>query len=324
VTLRRACCTVLLGEHAGVTEQPVAASSTVPFYCFTDDPDLTSQTWEVIRVDARFALDSARSARRLKILGDERLLDLDESLWIDEKVVLLADPATVLDDWLSDHDIALPVDTHRRDVADEFRAVVAGGLDDPARVWEQLNHYELAHPELLTAAPLWTGIMARRHGRPMVDRAMTAWFEDVLRYSMHDQLSVQAALTSVGLDVRRVDHDALAAAVDLTEDVHLPPAPSASWQTSAQSHLARVRDLEEQCSTCQAMKDESARLAELSDALDEERRDLLASLLLREQALISIHAAGRWPDWASRLRSSQAMAPARAAYHAARKVAGRE
>jgi redox-sensitive bicupin YhaK (pirin superfamily) len=41
--------TTLVGGYEELNEQPIAQSSSIPFICLTDDPALTSNTWQIRR-----------------------------------------------------------------------------------------------------------------------------------------------------------------------------------------------------------------------------------------------------------------------------------
>jgi hypothetical protein len=203
---RRAVYTAVIGGYEALVEQPRAVTSDVPFLCLTDDPGLVSDTWTVVPVEAPFACDQVRSSRRLKILGHPSVAEFDEVLWVDNRVRLRADPHELLDAWLDGTDLALPSHSYRDDLLDEFRAVLDLGYDDPTRVYEQLWHYTRERSHVLGQKPLWTAIIARRPSAD-VELTMRSWFDDVLRYSRRDQLSVLAALDRTGLSPRVVDLD---------------------------------------------------------------------------------------------------------------------
>jgi Protein of unknown function (DUF616) len=190
---RRAVYTALMGQYETLQEQPVARESDIPFICFTDDPSLESSTWDIRLVEPLFPLDSIRSARTLKIVGNEVTQEYDETLWIDNRVILTARPEEILDSWLERSDIAVFEHSFRDSVSAEFAAVAAEGYDDPTRVYEQLIHYAELLPESLERKPLWTGLIARRRSA-LVTETMELWWAHVLRYSRRDQLSVVYAL----------------------------------------------------------------------------------------------------------------------------------
>ena len=203
---KRVVYTALFGGYEDLLEQPAAAASGVPFICFTDDPHLTSKSWKIRVVEPRFPADLQRSARTIKIVGHESLAGYDELLYIDNTVKLKVDPAALLDTWLRDQDFALAAHSYRRHVVDEFDIVIRQGLDDPARVLEQLTHYGADAEKALLEPPLWAAILARR-ATPHVAATMRLWLDHVLRYSRRDQLSIVIALASTALPFSAIDID---------------------------------------------------------------------------------------------------------------------
>jgi hypothetical protein len=188
--------TALFGAYEVLNEQPMAAESRIPFVCFTDDPALTSKSWDVRLVTPAFSADPVRSARRVKLLGPSMEAPSDTTLWIDNSVVLTSPPERILAEWLDGADFAAPLHSFRARVVDEFEQVLHDERDDPGRVNEQLSHYLQCCPEILELEPLWTALLARRR-TPAVERFAGIWYEHVLRYSRRDQLSVRAAMQQV-------------------------------------------------------------------------------------------------------------------------------
>ncbi|WP_344068115.1 glycosyltransferase domain-containing protein [Microbacterium sediminicola] len=199
--------TVLLGGYDALLPQPTAESSDADFLCFTDDPNLTSDTWQIVLVEPRYPQDLHRSSRVYKILGHERLDAYDATLYVDASVLLKRDPVAIVEDWLSlGHDMALVEHSYREQVVDEFDEVVRLNYDDRGRVYEQLLDYADAYPDVLEAKPHWGGMLARRSS-PAVAGAMRLWFDHVLRYSRRDQLSLMLALCHGGVNYRSIEID---------------------------------------------------------------------------------------------------------------------
>lgn len=195
-----------MGRYEQLNEQPVAAESDVRFVCFTDNPDLTSETWELRVVTPRFPMDSIRSARYIKIMGPTLLDGYEETLWIDNSVRLKSSPESILDEWLATSNIAIPLHSSRTSVLGEFDAVATSGYDDPARVYEQLIQYSTLRPTVVQERPYWTALLARRSD-PAVAATMQLWYEHVLRYSRRDQLSINFAVAELALAVNGIDVD---------------------------------------------------------------------------------------------------------------------
>lgn len=206
----RVCAyTCLMGRYEPLNEQPVAGDSQIPFLCLTDDPELRSKTWQIVPVEPLFPMDPIRSQRMLKLLPQRFLpdFDFDVSLYIDNSVVLLRRPEEIFDRYFGSTDFALPAHSYRDTVLDEFVEVVRLGFDDPARVFEQLNHLALSDLHVLRERPYWTGVLLRRHRAASVQRALNLWAMHVQRYSRRDQLSVNLAFARSRLKPQQIEID---------------------------------------------------------------------------------------------------------------------
>lgn len=277
---RRAVYTAVIGGYETVLSSP--PDSTVDYICFTDDPDLTSDRWRIERVDPLLPGDPVRSARHLKIVGHPLLDGYDETLWVDNRVELLTDPAELLADWLSDADISMPWHSFRETVVDEFVAVLESGLDDPSRPQEQLLHYLAHEPDALQERPYWTALVARR-STPEVAEAMARWRDHVMRYSRRDQLSVNVALRQSGVRVTVQPLESSGSGQHVwrgTDEVGRRPSDAVrrSFATALLPPAVQVRDLERQ-------RDESAALVTtLREAADGLVRELGDSERARRSA----------------------------------------
>ncbi len=204
-TTELACVyTALFGEYEALNEQPIRQESDLRFICFTDDSSLKSETWDIVLVDPIFPMDPSRSQRVYKMLPDRFLPEYGASLYIDNSVVLKKPPEVMLRQQLSDCDFALPSHSYRQTLLDEFLEVVRLGLDDPNRVFEQLNHYALIAPAVLEEIPYWCGMLFRRHGNLELQETLSLWLSHVYRYSRRDQLSFNFCCSATGCAPKRL------------------------------------------------------------------------------------------------------------------------
>jgi hypothetical protein len=201
----RVVYTALFGGYEQLVEQDAAAMDPeCDLVCITDREDLTSSTWNVVKVPSPFPDDPVRSARGVKLTGHPALGKPTETLWIDNRVVLKESPSDLLRDWLASSDWALPLHDHRETVRDEFVEILRNGFDSPQRVRAQLAAYTKYSPATLAEPPLWTAIMARRITSE-VERVGLTWMYEVLRHSRRDQLSANMALSQgCGISINRV------------------------------------------------------------------------------------------------------------------------
>jgi TOD1/MUCI70, glycosyltransferase-like domain len=199
--------TCLIGRYEKLNEQPMARASALPFVCLTDDPDLVSETWRIVRVQPAFQCDPVRSQRLLKLLPHRYLDGFTRSLYIDNSVVLTAPAEKILAEYLTGVPFALPTHSYRERARDEFTAVLAHRFDDPVRVAEQRDAYEACDPDGLDERPFWTAILLRDHCDPAVRAALETWAMHVLRYSRRDQLSANHAFRHARFSPRRIEID---------------------------------------------------------------------------------------------------------------------
>jgi hypothetical protein len=199
--------TTLLGQYEELNEQPVAAGSTIPFLCLTDDPDLRSDSWQIKQVAPVFGMDPIRSQRDLKIRPHVHLPDFDASIYIDNSVLLTEPPERLFERYNPVSGFCLPRHSFRDSVLDEFVAATRLGLDDQSRIFEQLSHYSIDFPGVLEEQPYWTGILLRDHRDPVVRAMLEIWAAHVHRYSRRDQLSVNVAFRQAGLTPKVMDID---------------------------------------------------------------------------------------------------------------------
>lgn len=256
----------LVGGYEQLREEDVARDSDLPFICFTDDPDLTSDTWQVEVVPPRLPRDATRSARALKILGHPLLDDYDETLWVDNTVALKVAPDALFDEWLVDADVAAPLHSYRTSVLGEAEAVLDLGRDDFSRVYEQLTHYLADGGEVLQENPHWTGMLARRRTAPTA-AAMTGWWEDVLRYSRRDQLSFVPNVRRHGVRLASLPIDSHGSAW------HEWPRAEGRDRSRTGSGLR------------EALRPPAARIGVLEQALDEATRTLAVTVEHRDEVI---------------------------------------
>lgn len=209
-TAARICVyTTMIGGYERLNEQPVARASGIAFLCLTDEPDLASASWTMRRMPPIFPHDPVRSQRELKLRPHVHLADYDVSLYIDNSVILSAAPEEILArHGGSDSGMALPIHSDRESVLDEFLEVSRLALDDQTRIFEQLNHYQMTHPEVLAERPHWTAILLRDHRDEGVRRLCDIWAAHVHRYSRRDQLSFNMACRLSAVEPDGIEIDA--------------------------------------------------------------------------------------------------------------------
>jgi len=293
--VRRVVYTVLIGGYEPLLEQHVASGFDTDLVCFTDDPDVSSRTWQVRHVEPWLSTDPGRSSRRPKILAHEYLPDYDESIYVDNSVLLTADPAEIFDELLSTgFGMAALAHSSRGPVREEFEAVTAFRREAAWVCDEQLAHYTAHDADGLEEQTLWGGLLVRRHHEPAVRTAMVAWWEHVLRFSRRDQLSLPFVLraTNVEIAVHQLDN-ALSelhewprgAAVHVRPPSVLPPGPEATIaELEARAAALEVRAAESEARAAE-LEAVAARLEAARDLAVCQRDGLAADAVRLEDSL---------------------------------------
>ena len=182
--------TCLFGFSEHFNDFPYERDDRIDYICFTDDPNLHSDFWDV-RLTSCGMLDPARAAKRIKALPHVYLPEYDWSLYVDNTVRLKRPPRQLFDLFLapSKSPFLCFRNPWRDCVYDEATAVLYHGYDDPARVRKQMAFYRhLGYPEKAGLATVT--LMLRRHHDPALSLVMEHWHEQVLCHSLRDQLSL--------------------------------------------------------------------------------------------------------------------------------------
>ena len=196
--------TALFGRYETLNELTVLRNPVTRYVCFTDDPSLRSETWEISVVDTKNELSPSRASREIKMLGHKQFPDGTRSLYIDNTVRLRVDGAIVLDDWLKDKDVAFMRHYSRKTVRGEFFICSAYGLDEQEKIWKQYRYYKTNYPAVLQQSPHWGGMIARVNSAK-TDKFMEAWKQQFDAFTKRDQLSINVSSMISGVKIATVD-----------------------------------------------------------------------------------------------------------------------
>jgi len=233
---RRCVYTVLYGNTDTLPAQTVRGASALDFIAFIDDPAAAVPGWTCRLLPQRIPGDPVRSARYVKFHPHLLLPDYDASLYIDCTVRLRQPPEALFAALLDGHSetMACLAHSHRDCVLDEVRAVLTLGYDDAELCLRQMADYARAgwRGEVRLT---WTGLLLRHHHHPQVIATMQMWWENVLRYSRRDQLSLAFVAERLGFTfaVHAFDNE--------DSPFHQWPVPRerarAPWQTELPTKL---------------------------------------------------------------------------------------
>src|SRR6266850_4333260 len=193
---RKVVYTFIFGDYDDL-KSPTIITPGWDYICFTDDPTLHSDVWDVRlspRGRADTQLENKKYAMKHMILFHRYLDGYNLSLSIGAQL----EPNCNLDDLMREHfpataDMMICRHEERDCIYDEAEVCKAWVLDDPARIDAHMRRYRAigypAHNGLYT-----TRIIARWHDRPNVKAMCELWWEEYQRGSRRDQLSLNYAI----------------------------------------------------------------------------------------------------------------------------------
>jgi hypothetical protein len=177
----------------------------IDFICFTDDPELRSEFWN-IKLMKPGLLDPARTSKEIKALPHRFLREYEWSLYIDNTVRLKVPPKRLFGEILAGAPSPFVCFHHpdRNCVYDEADVVIAFGYDDPDRVRAQMRFYrQIGYPAKYGLGTI--PFIMRRHHDPILTPVMERWYQQVLLHSKRDQLSLNPVMWFYNFNPTYVD-----------------------------------------------------------------------------------------------------------------------
>jgi hypothetical protein len=197
---RKAVYTFIFGDYDNL-KTPTIITPGWDYICFTDDPTLRSDVWDV-RLSPRDRddqqLENKRYAVKHMILFHHYLKGYDLSLSMGAQVELNCNLDDLMREYFRDGDeMMICRHKERNCIYDEAEACKAWLLDDPARIDAHMQRYRAigypAHNGLYANC-----IIARRHDRAGVRAMCEVWWDEYRRGAIRDQLSLNYAIWKSG------------------------------------------------------------------------------------------------------------------------------
>ena len=186
--------TCITGDYDKLIE-PKVYSNDFDYICFTDNPNLKSNTWLVKPLpEETEGLSQVKKQRYVKINAHKVLPEYDLSIWVDGNVLIKGDLNEFIGLTLTD-DTSVYVPQHplRNCLYDEAKAVVSMKKDVREIVNPQMERYKAdGFPK--DYGLLQSNILLRIHNDDNCIRLMEAWFNELKDNSHRDQLSFNYVL----------------------------------------------------------------------------------------------------------------------------------
>lgn len=182
---------------------PNVVESDIDYICFTDDPELSSDIWEIRIVNPM--TDPAMSNRRIKILAHEYLKDYHRSVYVDGNIQILKPIKPLVENYLSDFDLSVYTHPDRSSLFEEGDACIEHNKAKEKPVRDQMNHYrDAGFPDNDSLSE--NRILFRNHQRKDIQNLMWSWWREVSERVSRDQLSLMFVLWDQDAEYNLISH----------------------------------------------------------------------------------------------------------------------
>lgn len=171
---------------------PLYKDEAVDFICYTDDENLVSSDWEIRYVECEQE-NSALEVRKYKCLPHKFLPEYDISVWIDANIQIQSSILSYIRENMRDTGMLFFTHYERNCIYEEGAINILLHKENTGKIIEQMYEYnQKRYPE---HNGLFCGnFIVREHNRQTVAAIMEAWYAELLKHSLRDQLSLPYVL----------------------------------------------------------------------------------------------------------------------------------
>jgi len=173
---------------------PKVVSNNIDYICFTDDNDLKSEIWNIIKFP-RNNCNPIEKNRYVKLLPHNFFEEYDYSVYIDGSIGIIGDIEKLVNEYLIQNNNKLVMSRHplRNCLYKEAEVCLKANKGNPKKIKKQIKKYrENNFPEGFGLTE--NGIIFRQHNDPEVIKLMEDWWNELINHSKRDQLSLSYIL----------------------------------------------------------------------------------------------------------------------------------
>ena len=188
--------TSIVGD-SDVLLDPDVIEDDVEYICFTDNIKIKSSVWKIIHVDFQYR-DPRRLAKIFKVLPHKIFKSQKYSIWIDGNVKIISPITGLLNhkSFNNNNGFAFFKHPSRNCAYKEAKACLKWGRDNKELITKQMLQYkEEGFP--MEYGLIWGGVIFREHHK--VNNLMEAWWNEIERFSVRDQLSFNYCTYKLGV-----------------------------------------------------------------------------------------------------------------------------
>ena len=196
--------TALFGDYDSLIDPPVSDTD-CDFICFTDQPKLSSEVWD-IRLVQDNDLPPNLLNRRYKMLPHIYLKDYESSLYIDSNIGIKDNISKIFSRLSEKNPIFIPKHPFRCCVYKELSDCEKNGKIS-SELKNIISKKYLAEGMPKNNSLTENGIILRLHHHQKIVVLMDEWYDSVLNFCCRDQVTLPYLLWKAGISVSILEED---------------------------------------------------------------------------------------------------------------------
>ncbi|WP_409200102.1 glycosyltransferase domain-containing protein [Methanobrevibacter sp. DSM 116169] len=178
--------TAFTGDY-DTLKDPEFIDENCDYICFSDNPDLKSNVWEIRQMEDS-NLDDNRKAKQYKVLTHKYLPEYKYSFWIDGTFKIKGSIREYIYKYINSP-MLLDVHPERDCIYDEGDSSCEFSRYSNLIISKQIeNYYNEKMPKHYGLPVL--GAIFREHNNPKIIELMNSWWEEIIIYTNQDQISL--------------------------------------------------------------------------------------------------------------------------------------
>ncbi len=176
---------------------PLFVTEGVDYVCFTNNRNISSNTWNVEYVDDN-DLSDMYLARKIKVFPNNFFPEYEMSIWVDGKFQIIENIIDYICLYQKTEPILCFPHFSRNCIYEEAARCIADGIGyKPDIIHQVSNYFENNYP--FDNGLYETGCIVRRHNDGRVVALMERWWNELLKYSYRDQISFPYVCWKLGI-----------------------------------------------------------------------------------------------------------------------------
>ena len=177
--------TAFTGDYDSLKE-PEFIDKDARYVCFTQNPDLKSDTWEIIQMEDS-TLDDNRIAKQYKVFPNKYFPDFKYSFWLDGTFKIKGSIREYVCKYINSSMLTV-VHPERDCIFDEAAASMHFPRYSNYTMSKQVEKYRNEGMPLHYGLPV-LGALFRKHDDPEIVSLMEQWWKEIIIFTNQDQLS---------------------------------------------------------------------------------------------------------------------------------------